>query len=324
MIALTTIGFHASQEQIAPSQLLKDVRYAEEAGFDAAMSSDHFMPWSQRQGHSGFTFSWLGAALAATTFPIGSVCAPGQRYHPALVAQATATLGEMFEGRYWSALGAGQLLNEHITGEMWPSLEHRRSRLQDCADLIRRLHRGEWVTDHWGTVTLEDAYLYDRPQTPVPLYAACITPDSAARAAAWAEGMITLNQPEAGEHEVVAAYREAGGAGPVMLQVHLSWAETDHRAQQLAHEQWRTNVLGPPLDQDLPTPEHFDVAAETVPVHKVLEGVWTSSSPAAHLEWTAAAAETFDAVYLHHVGQHQRPWLDTAGEHILPALKKTS
>lgn len=287
------------------------------------MSSDHFMPWSQRQGHSGFTFSWLGAALAATTFPIGSVCAPGQRYHPALVAQATATLGEMFEGRYWSALGAGQLLNEHITGEAWPSLQRRRGRLQECAELIRGLHRGERITSHRGTVTLEDAYLYDRPQVPVPLYAACVTPQSAARAATWAEGMITLNQPSAAEHDVVAAYREAGGAGPVMLQVHLSWAETEEKAQQIAHDQWRTNVMGPPLDQDLPTPEHFDAAADEVSVDTVLNGVWASSSPAAHTEWVAAAAETFDAVYLHHVGQHQKPWLDTAAEHILPALKKT-
>ncbi len=143
---MTVFGFHASHEQIAPSQLLRDVIHAEQAGFGAAMSSDHFMPWSQRQGHSGFTLSWLGAALASTSFSIGSVNAPGQRYHPAVVAQATATLAEMFPGRYWTALGAGQAMNEHITGDRWPDQETRRRRLEESADVIRRLHRGETVS----------------------------------------------------------------------------------------------------------------------------------------------------------------------------------
>lgn len=321
---MTTIGFHGSQEQISPAQLLSDVQHAEQAGFEAAMSSDHFMPWSHRQGHSGFTFSWLGAALAATTFPIGSVCAPGHRYHPAIVAQATATLGHMFEGRYWSALGAGQLMNEHVVGGGWPSQDERRSRLAESAELIRRLHRGEWITEHHGQVEMHQAHLFDRPQTPVPLYAACVSAESARRAADWAEGMITLNQPGASENDVKAAYRDAGGTGPVILQVHLSWAETDAKAEVIAHDQWRTNIFGPPLDQDLPTPEHFDAAAAEVSADTVRQAVWTSSSPAAHTEWIAAAAETFDAVYLHHVGQHQQPWLDTAGEQILPALKQGS
>lgn len=319
---MTTIGFHASQEQISPAQLLADVQHAERAGFEAAMSSDHFMPWSQRQGHSGFTLSWLGAALATTTFPIGSVCAPGHRYHPAILAQATATLGQMFEGRYWSALGAGQLMNEHVVGGRWPSQEERRSRVAECADLIRRLHRGERITRHHQWTEVDEAYLFDRPKTPVPLYAACVTPESAQLAAAWAEGIITLNQPGGAQREVLSAYRDAGGAGPAMLQVHLSWAETDQQAEAIAHDQWRTNVFGPPLDQDLPTPEHFDAASEEVSADRVRQAVWTSSSTTAHTEWIAEAAETFDAVYLHHVGQHQQPWLDIAGEHILPDLQK--
>lgn len=324
---MTIYGFHASQEQISPAQLLRDVQQAEAAGFDAAMSSDHFFPWSQRQGHSGFTFSWLGAALASTSFPIGSVCAPGQRYHPALAAQATATLGQMFPGRYWVALGAGQAMNEHVTGEKWLDQQSRRARLEESAELIRRLHRGEWVSNHHGLVTVEDAYLYDRPETDehpentVPLYAACVTPESAQRAARWAEGLITLNQPGGAQVQVLEAYREAGGKGPVMLQIHLSWAETDQKAAEIAHDQWRTNVFGPPLDQDLPTPAHFDAAAAEVSFETVTEAVWTSSSLDAHAEWAAQAGEKFEAIYLHHVGQEQAPFLDAFGEHVLPALK---
>ncbi len=318
---MTTIGFHASHEQIAPSQLLKDVVQAEQAGFDAAMCSDHFMPWSRRQGHSGFSLSWLGAALASTEFRIGSVNAPGQRYHPAVIAQATATLGEMFPGRYWVALGAGQAMNEHITGDRWPDLDTRRRRLEESADIIRRLHRGETVS-HSGLVEVDTAYLYDRPTEPIPTYGTCITPDSGCRAAAWADGIITLNQPGGQHHEVRRAYREAGGTGPVMLQIHLSWAPSRSRAEEIAYDQWRSNVFGPPLDQDLPTPEHFDAAADEVGISSVLEAVWTSESPQQHIGWIAQAAADFDAVYLHHVGQDQAPWLETAAETILPAVTK--
>ena len=113
---MTTIGVHCSHEQIDPAQLLQDVQHAEQCGFDAAMSSDHFSPWSERQGESGFAWAWLGAALATTSLPFGVVNAPGQRYHPAIIAQALGTLGIMFPGRIWAALGSGEASNEHITG----------------------------------------------------------------------------------------------------------------------------------------------------------------------------------------------------------------
>lgn len=318
---MTTFGYHCSHEQIAPSQLLADVQHAEQAGFEAAMSSDHFMPWSENQGHSGFTLSWLGAALATTSFSIGSVCAPGQRYHPALVAQATATLAEMFPDRYWVALGAGQNMNEHVTADKWLPQEDRRRRLEESAHIIRRLHQGEWITRHSGYVEVEDAYLYDRPEKPLPLYATCITPESAQRAAHWAEGMITLNQPGGAQYDTLKAYRDAGGQGPAMLQVHLSWAETYEKAVDIARDQWSANVLGPPLDQDLATPAHFDTAAGEVSAEKVLGGVWTSADPGQHAEWILQAAQDFDAVYLHHVGQDQKPFIDTFGEQVLPQLK---
>jgi len=112
---MPAFGFHASHEQVHPSELLAAVQRAEEAGFDAAMSSDHFSPWSERQGQSGFAWSWLGAALQASGLPFGVVTAPGQRYHPAVIAQAIATLGSMYPGRFWAALGTGEASNEHIT-----------------------------------------------------------------------------------------------------------------------------------------------------------------------------------------------------------------
>ena len=97
------IGYHASHEQHTPADLLKYVQLAENAGFNAGMCSDHLFPWSEKQGHSGFALSWLGAALQATELSFGVVNAPGYRYHPVIIAQAVATLGQMFPGRFWIA-----------------------------------------------------------------------------------------------------------------------------------------------------------------------------------------------------------------------------
>ena len=154
--AMSRIGFHASHEQIDPRRLLADVQHAEEAGFEMAMCSDHFSPWTSSQGHSGYTWSWLGAALATTDLAFGCVSAPGARYHPAVHAQKIATLAVMFPGRFWVALGSGEASNEHITGEPWPDKETRTRRLEECVTVIRALLAGEEVTHH-GLVTVDRA-----------------------------------------------------------------------------------------------------------------------------------------------------------------------
>src|SRR3954466_16012942 len=151
---MTDYGIHASHEQIPPAELLAAVVAAERAGFDAAMCSDHFSPWSARQGQSGFAWSWLGAALQATDLSFGIVNAPGQRYHPAIIAQAIGTLGAMYPGRFWAALGTGEASNEHITGARWPRKDLRNARLRECVDIIRALLAGEEVT-HPGLVTVD-------------------------------------------------------------------------------------------------------------------------------------------------------------------------
>jgi coenzyme F420-dependent glucose-6-phosphate dehydrogenase len=118
---MVTVGYHASHEQHAPSRLRSHLVVAEQAGFTAGMCSDHFHPWSEQQGQSGFAWSWLGAALEATQLAMGVVNAPGQRYHPAIIAQAAAPLAEMYPERFWLAVGSGQDLNEHITGRLGPA-----------------------------------------------------------------------------------------------------------------------------------------------------------------------------------------------------------
>ena len=175
---MAVIGIHASHEQIPPSALLTAMREAEAAGFESGWSSDHFSPWSERQGESGFAWSWLGAALQATGLPFGVVNAPGQRYHPAIVAQAAATLSEMFPGRLQVALGTGEFSNEHITGEPWPRKAVRNARLRECVDVMRALFAGEEVS-HEGLIRVDRARLWTLPETPPPLLCAAVSEPTA-------------------------------------------------------------------------------------------------------------------------------------------------
>ena len=320
---MTFVGFHASHEQIHPAQLLRDVQDAEGAGFDGAMCSDHFGPWSGRQGHSGYAWSWLGAALATTAFGFGVVTAPGQRYHPAVVAQKIGTLAAMFPGRFWAALGSGENSNEHITGDRWPRKEIRQRRLRECADIISRMLDGETVS-HDGLVTVDRARLWSRPEQRPRLLAPAVTAATAAEGAEWADGMITINQPTDVLRSVLDAYRSAGGTGTAAVQVHLSWHPDADTAMHIAHDQWRSNVFGPPVCWDLETPEHFDVVSADVTPEQVAGSVHISADLGEHAQYLSDLAGLgFDAIYLHHVGQDQRPFIDRFGTEVLPQLRQT-
>jgi probable non-F420 flavinoid oxidoreductase len=321
---MTVIGFHCSHEQITPAQLLLDVQRAERAGFTAAMSSDHFSPWSTRQGQSGFAWSFLGAALATTQLPFGIVNAPGQRYHPAIIAQAIATLAQMFPGRFWAALGSGEASNERATGEPWPRKELRDQRLVECVGVIRRLLRGEEVS-HDGLVTVNRAKLWTRPDAVPDLVGPAVSPETAARHAAWADGLVTVNQPDEQLRRVLDAYRAAGGRGPARLQIHLSWAPTKDEAIAVAHDQWRNNVFAPTVSWDLETVEAFDVIGDAVSTDQVMRSVRVSNDLAQHAAWLQEYLEQgWDELYLHFVGQEQTGFIEAFGEHVLPQLATTA
>jgi probable non-F420 flavinoid oxidoreductase len=316
------IGYHASHEEMPPSELLRCVAAAEAAGFAAAMCSDHLAPWSLRQGHSGHSWSWLGAALARTGLTLGVVTSPVGRQHPAVVAQAAATLTEMFPGRFWMALGSGEALNESVTGDPWPPKPVRDARLDEAAGAIRRLLDGETVT-HDGLVRLESARVHSLPARPPPLFAAAASPATARRVAAWADGIVTFNRPPDTLRQVVGAWREAGGRGPAVLQVHLSYAPTREEALRAAHHAWGTNVLEPELMWELSSPERFEQATRHVRPEDVTDAVIVSADLAEHRERIAELAEVgFDAVYLHQVGplERQAPFIDAFAEHVLPGL----
>ena len=318
-----SIGFHASHEQFDPDRLLRLVQAAERAGFDAAMCSDHWAPFAEAQGQSGFAWSWLGAAMATTSLPFGVVNAPGQRYHPAIIAQAAATLAVMFPGRFWLALGSGQLINEHITGQRWPAKAERNDRLRECADVIRRLWVGETVSHRGQHVTVSEAKLWTRPPRPPLLVGAAVTPPTAAWVGQWADALITVSQADEQLDQVVSAFRAHGGAGkPMYLQVHLAYAPTDAEARAAAFDQWRANALPSSVSTELRHPEQLAAAAKHVCPEDMDDAVRISADLDRHADWLRRDfARGFDGVYLHEVGRKQERFIDAFGREVLPHVR---
>lgn len=315
---MTSIGYHCSHEQFAPSELLRLVSEAERAGFACAKSSDHFHPWSERQGQSGFAWSWLGAAMQATKFGFGMISAPGYRYHPAVLAQAAATIGEMFPDRLWLALGTGEAINEAITGEYWPEKAERNARLRECVDIFRALFNGETVT-HRGRVTVVEAKLYTRPQKPLPIFGAAVTPATAAFCGQWADGLLTTGGELEKVRRVIEAFREnGGGSKPVHVQHALSWARDENEALAEALDQWSAPSVGGEAAWDLRRPGDFDTVGSMVTEDIIRKCVAISSDPERHradIDGLVALGPT--AVHLHCVGRNQHAFIDMAANHLV-------
>ena len=317
------ISYHASHEQFSPRDLLRLVKKAEQAGFTSCHSSDHFHPWSVRQGHSGYVYSWLGAVMEATTFPVYFITTPGQRYHPAVVAQAIATLEEMYPGRLGISLGSGEALNEHITGDPWPEKTVRNQRLLECATIIRRLLAGEKVNHH-GLVNVHEAKLYTLPDKVPHLNCAAISKETAEWAAVWADGLLTVYRPHPELQMIIEAFRTQGGAGkPIHVKLTFSYDRNVTVARQQAYEQWRCNCLEAHHLANIGTVEQFDAMSEHCPIEKVEKNIPISSNP---LDFINIINTIFsldvDHVILHNVNKNQDLFIEDFGKLVLPFLKR--
>lgn len=256
------ICYHASHEQFSPSHLLRLVQLAEQVGFHAIHSSDHFHPWSSTQGQSGFTFSWIAAAMQATSIPFSMVCAPGQRLHPAIVAQAIATVAELFPERFSIELGSGEAINESITGELWPAKEQRNERLMESYHVIKKLLAGEEVNFE-GHVHVRQAKLYTLPAHHPLLLCAAISEQTCAWAADWADGLLTTAGEIADVKKKIGLFRKGGGDGkPIYLQFAFSYARNKADALEGAYDQWRSNILPPDQLADFSEVSQFEKAAK--------------------------------------------------------------
>jgi probable non-F420 flavinoid oxidoreductase len=316
------IGFHASHELYSPPDLLALAAFAQEAGFETASCSDHFHPWSV-DGQCGFAWSWLGSALERTNLTFGTVCAPGQRYHPAVIAQASATLALMYPDRFWLAVGTGQNLNEHITGDDWPSKTVRRERLLESVEVMRRLWAGENVTVD-GHVRVNNAKLYSLPGKPPLLFGAAITDETAEWVGSWADGLLTVAKPPIDLAKTVAAFRRGGGAGkPMYLQAAVSLDKSEEIAEVTAYRHWGVACLDVSDIQDVATPEEFDARVANHTPQEVCEKLRVSADIDEHIEWISNDLQLgFEAVYLHYVGRDIKSFIETFSRDVLPKVRR--
>jgi coenzyme F420-dependent glucose-6-phosphate dehydrogenase len=318
---MALVGFHASHEEVSPRALLDVLPLLRPAGFEAVSSSDHASPWLPEQGQSGYAWSWLGAAMASCDLPFGVVSAPGQRQHPAVVAQAIGTLTELFPERLWVALGSGENLNEHITGDRWPGRDARQQRLAESVSVIRRLLDGDEVTHH-GEVDVDRARVWSLPDSPAPLRGAAVGPETAAWAASWADGLITVVQETAALQAVLDAYRGAGGAGPVAVQVHVSFDPDAGLARDRAFRLWRAGLVHAPDSWDLAMPGEFAARTSAFTRDDIDDAVIVASSSAELADRLVRVASLgFDEVYVHQVGGAFESFLEAAYSDLVPVLR---
>lgn len=316
------IAYHASHEQFAPSELLRLVQRAEEAGFTAALSSDHLHPWTAAQGHSGFAWSWLGAALARTQgMRMGVVNAPGWRYHPVIIAQAAATLAEMFPGRFFLCAGSGEAINEHITGQAWPPKPERNAHLRECVDVMRALWAGEEVTHH-GRITVEQARVWSLPATPPLLVGAGVSAETVEWLGGWADAVVTVARPRKELQKVIDAWHRGGGEGkPMFLKVQVAYDTDREVALRGAFEQWRSNIFPGDVLWELRTPKQFEQAGRFTRPEDLEPHVRISADTAYHADELAKDFEMgFELVSVHNVHRAHDRFIDDFGARVLPEL----
>ncbi len=327
---MTKIGYAAMLEQFQPMELLDLCEAAEGAGFDAGfMVSEHFHPWTPQQGASAFAWSFMGALGTRTSLPFGTaVTCPGFRYHPAVIAHAAATLGAMFPGRFWLGLGAGEALNEHVVGGVWPEIGVRSAMMFEAIEVISKLFSGQVVKHKGDHFTLESAKLYTRPEQPVPIYVATAGPLNAKRTGRHAQGMITVGAADEKIGMLWAKFTEGAREGgkdpaslPKLLQIHVSWARTDAEAIDNAVREWPNGGMPFPK-QDIKNPEDFAAMAKLVKPSDFTNRVLMTSDLSQHVAHIQHYVDMgFDEIHLHNVGRNQAEFIEVFGRDVLPALR---
>ena len=319
---MARIGYALSSEEHDPQQLVENARAAEEAGFEFALISDHYHPWIDAQGHSPFVWSILGGIAGVTSrLEVGTgVTCPMVRTHPAIIAQAAATVGCMMPGRFFLGVGTGENLNEHILGDKWPEYEVRAEMLEEAVDVIRLLWQGDQASHQGVYYTVENARIYDVPDQLPPIHVAAGGPRAAELAGRIGDGLITTGP----EQDLVDSFRGAGGSGkPTYGQVTLCWAESRDEAVRTAHRIWPTAAIRGEASQELPVPAHFEQLARMVTPEVLADVIPCGPDPEPVLEKVRAFEQAgFDNVYFHQIGPDQAGFLRFAQRELKPAASR--
>jgi G6PDH family F420-dependent oxidoreductase len=318
------LGYKLSSEEFGPADLIRQAAHAEAAGFDFALISDHFHPWSDRQGQSPFVWSVLGGIASATKrLAVGTgVTCPIIRTHPAIVAQAAATVAAMMPGRFFLGVGTGENLNEHVVGAGWPPVDVRREMLAEAVSVLRLLWRGG-VQSHRGPYfTVDRARLYTLPRRPPPVMVAGSGPLAARLAGRIGDGFVTTDPDPA----LLRTFRRAGGRGkPSFVELTVCWAKSEREARRRAHEVWSLAALEGALFTEIALPEHFEAAFKPITEEQVAEAVVCGTDPSRYLHAIRKATRAgYDRVCLHQVGPEQDAFMRFFAREIRPRLRRAA
>jgi coenzyme F420-dependent glucose-6-phosphate dehydrogenase len=330
-VSVFSVGYAAMLERFAPAEAVALAAYAESRGFSGVMAADHFQPWVPAQGQSSFVWNVLTAVAERTTGDFGpGVTAPTFRWHPAMVAQASATLATMYPGRHWLGIGSGEALNEHIVGQYWPEAAERINRMFEAVDLITKLFQasraGRDVKHSGPHFRLESTRLWTMPEVPPPVLIATAGPVTARRAGRQADGLITVGAPVEKIAGLFSRFddgvRESGRTAPTakVLQLHLSWAPTDEEARANALREWPNGGMRFPKS-DIRSPFEFEQLAKLVRIEDFEGRMVISADPDVHRAAIQRYADLgADRIYLHNAGRNQREWIDVFARDVLPRL----
>lgn len=318
---MVAIGYTMMCEQRSPKDLVDDGVAAERSGFDFAVISDHYHPWLEVEGHSPYAWAVLGAAAQATTrIPLMTlVTCPIVRYHPAVVAQKAATVALLSEDRFTLGVGSGELLNEHVVGSGWPSVDVRHEMLSEAVDIMRRLWADGYVTYRGKHFAVQDAKLFDRPATPLRIGIAMSGKASCTLAGQKAD-LAIATEPRA---DLMRMFSDAGGAGKQgVAQLPVCWGPDEDKCRALAHDQFRFAATGWKVQTELPNPVNFDAATRFVQEEDIAQMVPCGPSVDGIVEAVTKFADAgFDQVALLQIGDQQRDFCDFYASDLGTALR---
>lgn len=325
-------GWKAGPEQYPPAELLEYAIVAEQAGFETIDASDHFHPWSE-EGQASFVWAWLGAVAARTSrIRIGpGLTCPILRYHPAVIAQASATVGALAPGRTYLAVGTGEALNEYAATGQWPGYEERQNRLGEAIELIRLLWSGEEVTYRGTYYETQKAKLYTRPAEPMPLYVSALVPESATFAGKHGDGLLTVGgeRPELYQQMIQNFEKGARSVGkdpakmPRAIELAVAYTDDVDKAVELRLKYWAGSLVPALYDQKIYTPTMSAKNGAVVGTDTVKKKVLISATSDDHVNLVRQYIGLgFDEISFHTAGPDQRAFLEGYGRDVLPRLRE--
>jgi G6PDH family F420-dependent oxidoreductase len=314
------IGYVLSSEEHPAPALVRNAIRAEEIGFGSLLISDHFHPWTDTQGNSPFVWSVLGAIAQATgEINVGTgVTCPTMRTHPAVIAHAAATTATLLPDRFFLGLGSGENLNEHITGGEWPVADIRLEMLEEALEVIQLLWQGGLQTHRGEYFDVEDARIYNLPETLPPIFIGASVMASTQLAGRSADGLIATKP----DSEQLNYFRASGGRGKQAYgKLTVCWAKDEETARATAHRYWPITNMGS-YSLDLRLPKHFEEVAENISEDQIAKSITCSPDPGSHIAAIKEYLDAgFDTVFVHQVGPDQEGFFDFYESEVLPEFR---